>query len=412
MRKPWSVDVGRAYAAAMIVRSLSPALLALCLFASAPALAQADDSADESFGDEEWGDEGEGAVLGDDVPVPAEEEPSPQAPADVDADDAETSDPVGDAPPASPPRAAPDDAASDPAGTSQGSAAAAAPQKPSSSSTAPDEGTDDDVTDEERVAATAERRVGDPLPLTRREPLLPQLGVEVGIRYGLVGTGPTRFIDDIRFGVFDWLELRTALAPYPSSLMARVGIGRAQSPWGVLLLEGGLAHLDAGLRLVPDEGEAEVGIRAHLEATLAYQVAFLERFSFYTSAHWRSRFSMLSNDNQHAFAVDAAVTYDVLPVLAVTGGLGYAQTLFDTDVREVAINFVEIDRPGMSHFLVRDDFTNQSLTVPLALTYGRVENFDVDLFATTRVWPKLDIVFGAGVRWRWWFGRKPWEPEA
>lgn len=254
-----------------------------------------------------------------------------------------------------------------------------------------------------------ERRVGDPAPLTRRAPLLPALGVEVAIRYGLVGTGPTRFINDIRFGVFDWLELRTTLAPYPASLMARVGIGDVRAPFGQLVVEGGLAYLDAGLRLAPEEGEAEVGVRAHVEGALTWHRAILRQGAIYAAAHWRSRLSMLSTDEQHAFAVEAAASYDLLPYLALTGGLGYAQTALNTPVRELAVNFVEHDRPGMAQFLVRNDGETQSLTWPMALTYGRVENFDVDLFVTTRLWPRVDVLFGAGVRWRWGFGRKPWE---
>lgn len=255
---------------------------------------------------------------------------------------------------------------------------------------------------------TGERRVGDPVPLTRRAPLLPALGVEVAIRYGLVGTGPTRFINDIRFGVFDWLELRTTLAPYPASLMARVGLGDVRAPLGQLVIEGGLAYLDAGLRLAPEEGEAEVGVRAHVEGALTWHRSLFRQGALYAAARWRSRLSMLSADEQHALAVEAAASYDLLPYLALTGGLGYAQTALNTPVRELAVNFIEHDRPGMAQFLVRNDGETQSLTWPMALTYGRVENFDVDLFVTTRLWPRVDVLFGAGVRWRWGFGRKPW----
>lgn len=420
--KPWSLVDERVYAPAMFRRALLQALLILTAIPAFPALAQApaggaaSEGGDDEWGDDddEWGDEDDGAVLGDDLPRSDGSAQGDDAAAADEADEASPTEaapgtPAGDEPPA------PDAAPSEPASSTSSASPAVDGHAPDASADGdtdtyidPDDGTDvDDAT----VEGFPERRVGDPIPLTRREPLLPSLGLEVGIRYGLVGTGPTRFVDDIRFGVFDWLELRTALAPYPSSLMARVGIGRAQSPFGVLLLEAGLAHLDAGLRLVPDAGEAEVGVRAHVEAVAAYQIAFLERFSLYAAAHLRSRFSMLSNDEQHAFAATAQLSYDVLPYLAVSGGLGYAQTLFGTPVREIAINFVETDRPGMSHFLARDDGETYSLTVPLALTYGRVENFDVDIFATTRVWPKLDVIFGAGVRWRWWFGRKPWEPS-
>ena len=50
--------------------------------------------------------------------------------------------------------------------------------------------------------------------------------------------------------------------------------------------------------------------------------------------------------------------------------------------------------------MARDDGGEQSLTIPLTLTYGRVDSFDVDLFCTPRVYPELGILFGAGVRVR------------
>lgn len=249
------------------------------------------------------------------------------------------------------------------------------------------------------VSEKPARRVGDPLPLTRREPTLDALQFMVGARYGLVGTGPTRFVDDVRFGVTDWLELRTALLPYPSSLMARARLGAQQSELGAFLLDAGLAHWDAGLRVVPDTGEANVGMRFHLEGGLGYARALGERFSVHGQAHYRYRLSLLPDDDQHAVAVDAHVSYDLLDALAVSGGLGFASTI-GGPVRELSVIFVETDGQGMSHMLSRDEGGEQSVTIPLALTYGRVENFDVDLFCTTRVWPEPGVLFGAGVRLR------------
>ncbi len=249
------------------------------------------------------------------------------------------------------------------------------------------------------VEIPAGRRVGDPLPLTQREPTLKAHSLMMGVRYGLVGSGPTRFVDDVRFSLTDEIELRTALYPWPAALMARGRFGSQQSELGALVVDGGLAYFDAGLRIVEDTGEPQVGVRFHLEGSGGWAKSFGERWAVHAFAHYRARLSLLPDDDQHALAVDAHLTYDLLPALAVSGGLGFATTL-GTPVREVVVNFTEIDRPGISHLLARDDGLQQSLTVPLTLTYGRVDSFDVDLFCTTRVFPELGILFGAGVRFR------------
>jgi hypothetical protein len=243
------------------------------------------------------------------------------------------------------------------------------------------------------------RRVGDPVPLTRREPTLKAQSLMAGVRYGLVGSGPTRFVDDVRYSLTDEIELRTALYPWPAAIMARGRFGSQQSELGALIVEGGLAYFDAGLRLVEDTGEPQVGVRFHLEGDVGYARAVDEKLAVHAFAHYRARFSLLPDDDQHALAADAHLTYDLLPALSISAGLGIATTL-GTPVREVVVNFVETDRPGISHLLARDDGLQQSLTVPLTLTYGRVDSFDVDLFCTTRVWPELGILFGAGVRFR------------
>jgi hypothetical protein len=227
-----------------------------------------------------------------------------------------------------------------------------------------------------------------------------------GVRYGLVGSGPTRFVDDVRFSLTDHLELRTALYPWPAALMVRGRIGSQQGDAGALVLEGGLAYFDAGVRLVPDSGEPQVGVRFHLETSAGWAKSFAERFAVHAFAHYRARLSLLPDDDQHAVAVDAHLTWDLLDTIAVSAGLGFATTV-GTPVREVVVNFVETDRPGISHLLARDDGGQQSVTIPLALTYGRVDAFDVDLFCTTRVWPEPGVLFGAGVRLRleplpWW----------
>ena len=241
-------------------------------------------------------------------------------------------------------------------------------------------------------------RIGDPTPLTRREPTLPAHAFMLGLRYGLVGTGPTRLVTDVRFGVTEAFELRTALLPYPSSLMLRARFG-SQQDGGAWLVDAGLAHWDAGLRIVPDTGEAKVGVRFHLEGGVGYAIALGERTSLTAQGHYRYRLSLLRDDDQHAVAVDAHFSYDLIDVLAVAAGLGVASTI-GTEVRELSVSFVETDGPGMSHLLARDEGGDQSVTIPVSLTYGRVENFDVDLFCTPRVWPVPGIVFGAGVRLR------------
>jgi len=245
----------------------------------------------------------------------------------------------------------------------------------------------------------AGRRLGDPEPLTRREPTLKANTLMVGARYGLVGNGPTRFVDDVRYAITDTIELRTALLPWPTSLMGRVRLGSVNDSLGAFVLDAGLSHFDAGVRLVPDTGEANVGVRLHFEGVVSWQKAIADRFAVFASGHFRTRNSFLPDDDQYAAAVDAHFIADILDNLAVSGGLGFASTI-GGPVREVVVNFTETDRPGISHLLARDEGGEQSLTIPLTLTYGRVDSFDVDLFCTPRVYPEFGVLFGAGIRLR------------
>ena len=268
-------------------------------------------------------------------------------------------------------------------------------------------------------------QVGDPIPLTRREPTVSQFTFEVNMHYGLVGSGPTRYTNDIRFGLFDWWELRTAFLPYPTSLMSRFRIGSQQGSFGALVLDGGLANFDAGLRLEQGlDQQLDVGARFHFEVGVAYTKALAKKFSVFTMARYRYRYSQLDDegelrlgpvalpiptnrklfqagetDEQNAVSFDLNLTYDLLPNLAVTAGFGYAEVV-GTAVREISVNFAETDRPGMNHFLVRNDGWSRSVTLPAALTYGVVDTFDVDVFVTPRIWPQFDVLFGAGLRWR------------
>lgn len=328
----------------------------------------------------------------------AQEAEPPPAAAPAEAAPAEA--PPAEAPPAeAPPAEAPPEEPSSTAPTAPEAMPAAATPTEAAPAAAPTPPAPTTTTTPTGVTQTPERRIGDPVPLTRREPTLDALQFMVGLRYGLVGTGPTRFVDDIRFGITDTIELRTALLPYPSSLMARVRFGSQQSDVGAFIVDAGLAHWDAGLRVVPDTGESEVGMRLHFEAVAGYARVLGDRVALRAMAHYRYRLSLLDNDDQHAVAAEGHVTYDLLDALAVSAGLGIASTL-GTPVRELSVNFVETDQPGMSHLLARDDGHSQSVTIPLTMTYGRVESFDVDLFCTPRVWPAAGILFGAGVRLR------------
>jgi hypothetical protein len=228
----------------------------------------------------------------------------------------------------------------------------------------------------------------------------------VGARYGLVGTPPTRFTDDIRIGLTDFLELRTALLPYPAALMLRARFLDPKGDLGAFVVDAGLAYFDAGLRIVEDTGEPKVGLRFHLEGVASWHKNLNERTLVQVFAHYRARLSLLPDDEQHAVAVAAHIGYDLLDNLTVRGGLGFASTL-GTPVRELGIVFTEVDMPGMSHLLSRDEGGTMSGTIPLSLTYARTDTFDVDVFCTPRVYPEFGLLFGAGLRWRFeplsWF---------
>jgi hypothetical protein len=333
-----------------------------------------------------------GPGLADDPP-PADATPAPTT---ADAPPSEPPAPTADAPPPAPtslPTDAPPPEAPPAPAEAPPPAPAAAPSVPSTATADPagDAGVSAEV--------PAGPRFGEPTPLTRREPTLRAGTLMVGARYGLVGNGPTRFVDDVRYAFTDRFELRTALLPWPTSLMGRYRFGGVADDLGAFVVDGGLSYFDAGVRIVPDSGEANVGVRFHFEGIVSWQKSIGDRLATFASVRYRNRTSLLPDDDQHAVAVDASVAYDLLDNLAVSGGLGFASTI-GGPVREVVVNFTETDRAGISHLLARDEGGQQSVTVPLTLTYGRVDTFDVDLFVTPRVFPEFGVLFGAGVRLR------------
>ena len=239
--------------------------------------------------------------------------------------------------------------------------------------------------------------LGEALPITARPLVLAPKTWEVAVRYGLVGNGPTRFINDVRVGLMPGLELRTALMPFPSSIMLRGQLQRLASPLGTLWFYGGLEHWDVGFRLDEDPEESQVGWRWHLQGTLGWGKTFAQKIGVLAAVHFRERLTDLEEDNQRAFAGDVELRYDLQPRIGLIWAAGYAQTL-DTPVREVYIGFTQ---PGQSYWLHQLDRQNpESATTALAMTYGRTESFDVDVFFSYRVWPEDGFVFGSGLRWR------------
>jgi len=244
---------------------------------------------------------------------------------------------------------------------------------------------------------TPAQSFGQPVPLSQRSVLLPQWGLEVDLRYALVGTGPTRFIDDIRFAPLDWLELRTALNPYPDSLMLRLAWGELRQ-LGVVSIDGGLYKLDLGLRLDPAEAAQVAGlVVGSLGAGLAYDRAITTRGRLHLKGRVQQRVSNEDGLDQTMVMGAAWGDYDLARFLGLSVGLGYGQVVAG-EVKDFTVNFAELGRSGFSTMIDRDN--DRSATLGLGLTYARTESFDVDLFATVRYWPEPGTIFGAGVRWR------------
>ncbi|MBN2362463.1 MAG: hypothetical protein JXR83_23625 [Deltaproteobacteria bacterium] len=249
------------------------------------------------------------------------------------------------------------------------------------------------------LAAEAQPRLtfGQPVPLSRRPVLVRPLGLEVDIRYGLVGSGPTRFINDIRFAPLDWLELRTSLGPYPDSLIARVAVGELSGP-GTFSIDGGLVKLDLGLRLNPEEREAVKGIvTGSAGIGVAYDRTLGTVGRLHAKARIQQRYS--TDDGLDQTVAMAAVSGDIdfARYFGCSAGLGYGQ-LIAGRVMDQSVDFDEIGRSGFSTMI--DWENDRSATLLLGITYARTESFDVDVFATARYWPDPGMLFGAGLRWR------------
>ncbi|MFH1812194.1 MAG: hypothetical protein ABIJ09_25885 [Pseudomonadota bacterium] len=242
-------------------------------------------------------------------------------------------------------------------------------------------------------------RYGEPVPLSWREPVLDRFTLELDAHLGLVGSGPTQLTNDLRFGLFDWWELRTSFAPYPAGLMSTFKLGSTASPWGAVALGLGLAYADVGLRIFPEEDELPVGLRFHTECSLSYSRRIGPTVALFAAARWRHRLSTLTHDDQGVIGLNTDVTWDVMKNFSLTAGVGVGG-LFYGEMRENTINVVEAGRPGLSHFLIRLDGIQTGLTLPVSMTYSLVDSFDVDVFATPRLAPQLDVLLGAGIRLR------------
>ncbi|MEW5851858.1 MAG: hypothetical protein AB2A00_23920 [Myxococcota bacterium] len=303
---------------------------------------------------------------------------------------------------------------------------------------------------------------GDPTPLTRRAPTNRNLTFELDVKYGLVGTGPTKFVNDLRFSITDYFELKTQMWTFffPESLIGRLSVGNYRT-LGRFGFEGGLHKADVGLRLFPDVGE-ERGFNpgiipsVSLAGALTYDRPIWDRFAMHTSFRIQQRlqhsvkdlFAAKFSDPMDQLAYQLAVqgTWDVTSSLGMTLGLSWAHAVDNQTFKDVAgravegtlpwddpvapqletqaaldrrdplsaldlrgqclenrtrtlfIDYAEIGRPGFSSLVDRE--MNCSLALSGGLTYGRTEAFDVDLFGALRMWPALGGLFGAGIRWR------------
>lgn len=270
---------------------------------------------------------------------------------------------------------------------------AQAQQQPTPTKQATDDGTATFTPPTQREALT----FGDPTPLSRRPVILPAMSFEGSFRYGLVGDGPTRFVNDLRFAPLDWLELRSSLGPYPESLMLRMGFGNLDQ-LGFVSVDGGLYKIDLGFRLNPDEAEAVKGVVVvNLGAGLGYDHSLGQRARLHSLLRYQQRHSNIDGWDQGAVLGSLWGDLDLTNFLGLTLGLSYARVVMG-ESKDFILNFSEPGRGGFSTLL--DWEHGEALSSSIGMTYARTERFDVDIFTTQRLWPELGVLFGAGLRIR------------
>ncbi len=236
-----------------------------------------------------------------------------------------------------------------------------------------------------------------PIALSAREPTNTQFTFEVDAHMGLIGDGPLRLSTELRFSIFDWWELRTAFNPLPSSLISRFRLGSVRGV-GAFVLEGGVELFDPGLTLL-DTGESTAALRFDFEGGLTYTKMLRDDWAIHSGAHYRQRLSRLAGDNLRALGLDASATKSFDEHIAVTFGLAHAELLGTTLPRR-SLDFLQIGRPWMTYYALKEDGLSRGTSISAALTYSLIKNFDVDIFLTSRVHPTFNILMGAGIRWR------------
>ena len=240
--------------------------------------------------------------------------------------------------------------------------------------------------------------VGAATLLSQREPVIGHLDWSFDGHFGLVGSGLSQNTVDVRFGLFDKLELRTSFNPLPSSLMVRFQLGETGSPLGATVFEGGLEDIDYGFRLPPPE--SGIAPSFFLEFAVSHARSLTSELGLFGDLRWRQRLATATDeDPQDIAAASLSITWDVFEGAALTAGVGVAAVVNGT-LSEAPVLMMEVGRPGFAHYLSAEDGQAQSVTLPAALTFIVNESFDIDVFATPRIAPEPAVVFGAGLRWR------------
>ena len=237
--------------------------------------------------------------------------------------------------------------------------------------------------------------------LSRRLVLLEPFAPELSFHYGLVGSLPTRFVNEIKMSLLPYLELRTSLSTFfiPDSLMARLGFGDLKS-LGFFCLDFGMSKLDFGLRLNPDEMEQVSGIIVTSFALgFSYDKRLGSRNKLHLGLRVQQRFSNEKDSDQTAFLGTIVDDFDLSRFLGMSFGISYSKVMHE--VKDFTLNFVGYGLNGFESLIDRDH--KQSFNLLWGMTYARTEKFDVDLFSSFMLYPSLEILFGAGLRWKFDF---------